>query len=100
MCYIVCSIFVILITVYQCDTMFFAVIYNVFFNLPFTFFSYNREITVFDLAIPDTYCSPDNKPGHHCPKGMKCISIDIPKNNRGFNGFDELRKIACFYLTH
>ncbi|XP_052214873.1 sodium leak channel NALCN-like isoform X2 [Dreissena polymorpha] len=48
------------------------------------------EITVFDLAIPDTYCSPDNKPGHHCPKGMKCISIDIPKNNRGFNGFDEL----------
>lgn len=51
-----------------------------------------REITVYDLAIPDTYCSPHDKPGYHCPEGMKCMSIDIPKNNRGFNGFDELRK--------
>ncbi|KAL4219841.1 hypothetical protein ACF0H5_020252 [Mactra antiquata] len=48
------------------------------------------EITLFDLAIPDTYCSPDDEPGYHCPKGMKCMSIEIPKNARGFNGFDEL----------
>ncbi|XP_053403059.1 sodium leak channel NALCN-like [Mercenaria mercenaria] len=48
------------------------------------------KITLYDLAIPDTYCSPDDQPGYHCPKGMKCMSIDIPKNNRGFNGFDEL----------
>ncbi|XP_052783697.1 sodium leak channel NALCN-like isoform X2 [Mya arenaria] len=48
------------------------------------------EITVYDLAIPDTYCSPNDQPGYHCPAPMKCMSIDIPKNNRGFNGFDEL----------
>jgi len=54
---------------------------------------------VYDLAIPDTYCSPDDKPGYHCPKGMKCMSIDMPKNSRGFNGFDELRKMHLSSMT-
>ena len=57
----------------------------------------SSEITYYDLAIPDTYCAPEGMPGYHCPPAMKCMAIDIPKNNRGFNGFDELRKL-CFHI--
>ena len=42
-----------------------------------------------DLMIPDTYCSP-NKDGFHCPEYFVCKKIDIQRNLRGYNGFDEL----------
>lgn len=48
------------------------------------------EITVFDLAVPDAYCSPDPGIGYQCPGKMKCMELDIAINKRGFNGFDEL----------
>ncbi|CAF1306416.1 unnamed protein product [Adineta steineri] len=42
-----------------------------------------------DLMIPDTYCSP-TKDGFHCPEHFVCKKIDIQRNLRGYNGFDEL----------
>ena len=63
---------------------------------PFSFlwlrYLFFREITLFDLAVPDSYCSPDPNVGYQCPKGMKCMELDIAINKRGFNGFDELRE--------
>lgn len=41
--------------------------------------------------IPDTYCSTLGPEfGFQCPKGMKCVEIDLNKSERGFNGFDEI----------
>jgi hypothetical protein len=39
--------------------------------------------------IPDTYCSP-TKDGFRCPENFICKKIEIPRNLRGYNGFDEL----------
>ena len=39
--------------------------------------------------IPDTYCSP-TKDGFHCPENFVCRKVEIPRNRRGYNGFDEL----------
>jgi sodium leak channel non-selective protein len=39
--------------------------------------------------IPDTYCSPSGH-GYTCPPGMRCMKIEIDRQTRGFNGFDEL----------
>ena len=41
--------------------------------------------------IPDTYCSPLGPDfGYQCPAGMKCIKIKLNRQDRGFNGFDEI----------
>ena len=47
-----------------------------------------RNLTFNDLAIPDAYCSPDPS-GYQCPQGMKCVQLGLPREVRGFNGFDE-----------
>jgi hypothetical protein len=39
--------------------------------------------------IPDTYCSPTSD-GFHCPNNFTCQKIEIQRNLRGYNGFDEL----------
>lgn len=47
--------------------------------------------SVIELMIPDTYCSPLGPDyGYQCPEGMKCEPIDLDRQARGFNGFDEL----------
>ncbi|CAF2018567.1 unnamed protein product [Rotaria magnacalcarata] len=48
-----------------------------------------NNVTKSDLMIPDTYCSP-TKDGFHCPKNFHCEKIEIQRNLRGYNGFDEL----------
>ncbi|CAF3370121.1 unnamed protein product [Rotaria socialis] len=48
-----------------------------------------NNVTKSDLMIPDTYCSP-TKDGFHCPKHFTCKKIEIQRNLRGYNGFDEL----------
>lgn len=50
---------------------------------------YSSNVTKSDLMIPDTYCSP-NKSGFHCPENFVCQKIEIQRNLRGYNGFDEL----------
>ncbi|CAF2374451.1 unnamed protein product [Rotaria sp. Silwood2] len=48
-----------------------------------------NNVTKSDLMIPDTYCSP-TKDGFHCPENFTCKKIEIERNLRGYNGFDEL----------
>ncbi|KAG8230126.1 hypothetical protein J437_LFUL010618, partial [Ladona fulva] len=47
------------------------------------------KITINSLAIPDTFCSVDPGSGYQCPKGMKCMKLDLSRYVMGFNGFDE-----------
>ncbi len=42
-----------------------------------------------DLMIPDTYCS-QTAAGFQCPSNFVCEKIEIPRKQRGYNGFDEL----------
>ncbi|CAF1438038.1 unnamed protein product, partial [Rotaria sordida] len=48
-----------------------------------------NNVTQSDLMIPDTYCSP-TKDGFHCPENFTCKKIEIQRNLRGYNGFDEI----------
>ncbi|XP_071451143.1 sodium leak channel NALCN [Hetaerina americana] len=48
-----------------------------------------EKITINSLAIPDTFCSIDPNSGYQCPKGMKCMKLDLSRYIMGFNGFDE-----------
>lgn len=51
------------------------------------------ETKITDFMIPDTYCSPLGPEfGYQCPPDMKCVEIDLLKQERGFNGFDEISK--------
>ncbi|KAL7671717.1 hypothetical protein ACOME3_006621 [Neoechinorhynchus agilis] len=42
-----------------------------------------------DLMIPDTYCSKDSS-GYTCPENTVCMSINIRRSERSYNGFDEI----------
>ncbi|GFS85124.1 sodium leak channel non-selective protein [Nephila pilipes] len=48
-----------------------------------------KNVTLDDLAIPDTYCSNIPDAGYHCPEGMICMELELPKSISGFNGFDD-----------
>ncbi|GBN65043.1 Sodium leak channel non-selective protein [Araneus ventricosus] len=48
-----------------------------------------KNVTLDDLAIPDTYCSNIPDAGYHCPDGMVCMELELPKSISGFNGFDD-----------
>ncbi|XP_074643734.1 sodium leak channel NALCN-like [Tubulanus polymorphus] len=48
------------------------------------------NVTLRSLAIPDTYCSQNSYEGYQCPPNMECMSLELSKYDRGFNGFDEL----------
>ncbi|CAF3038249.1 unnamed protein product [Rotaria sp. Silwood2] len=48
-----------------------------------------NNLTKSDLMIPDTYCSP-TEDGFHCPENFTCQKLEIQRNLRGYNGFDEL----------
>lgn len=52
-------------------------------------FVVDRHITINSLAIPDTFCSTDPHSGYQCPKGMKCMKLELSRYVMGFNGFDE-----------
>ena len=59
----------------------------------------NRNITISDLAIPDTYCSPRDKTGYSCPRAMKCVALDLTRSERGFSGFDEFGRLLLAALS-
>ena len=45
-----------------------------------------------DLALPDSYCTPDGRgglDGYVCPKGMTCRGLNLTRMEKGFNGFDD-----------
>ena len=59
-----------------------------FFFLSLLVFS-SRNISISDLAIPDTYCSPHVGTGYQCPTGMLCMDLNLSRGKRGFNGFED-----------
>ncbi|XP_021355108.1 sodium leak channel non-selective protein-like isoform X2 [Mizuhopecten yessoensis] len=48
-----------------------------------------NNVSIMDLAIPDTYCSPKPEYGYQCPPNMTCMELQLERGERGFNGFDE-----------
>lgn len=56
------------------------------------YWTYLSNVTLSDLAIPDTYCSNIPDAGYHCPEGMVCMELALQKNISGFNGFDDFGK--------
>uniref|UniRef100_A0A183C2M9 Transporter, cation channel family protein n=1 Tax=Globodera pallida TaxID=36090 RepID=A0A183C2M9_GLOPA len=44
-----------------------------------------RNVTIADLAIPDTMCSPDGH-GYECPGNMQCLKLTLRPNQIGFYG--------------
>ncbi|CAG0914974.1 unnamed protein product [Notodromas monacha] len=55
------------------------------------------NVTVADLAIPDTYCSHDNGSGYQCPSGTECLRLELSRYMIGFNGFDEFCNLFTVY---
>jgi len=51
-----------------------------------------------DLAIPDTYCSRDNT-GYSCPRGMKCVALELTRSERGFSGFEEFGQYCILIIS-
>lgn len=50
----------------------------------------NDNITINDLAIPDTHCSGHPNYGNQCPPGMVCMELHLEKEVVGYNGFDHI----------
>nr|XP_009858187.2 sodium leak channel non-selective protein [Ciona intestinalis] len=46
------------------------------------------NITLSNLAIPDTHCSPEDK--FMCPDGFNCMELQLSIIQRGFSGFDNI----------
>nr|KAG5701453.1 hypothetical protein BaRGS_032785 [Batillaria attramentaria] len=49
-----------------------------------------KNFTLYDLAVPDTFCAPEPDDGYTCPPGLTCKRLDFDPEVRGFNGFDHL----------
>ena len=63
--------------------------------------STTSNVTVNDLAIPDTYCSPDKpEDSHQCPERFLCMELMLSPRERGFNGFDEFGKFSTPCSPH
>ncbi|CAI4226086.1 unnamed protein product [Auanema sp. JU1783] len=49
-----------------------------------------QNVTIADLAIPDTMCSQKGEGGYECPDNMVCLKLDMTANAEGFYGmFDD-----------
>lgn len=55
------------------------------------------NVTIADLAIPDTMCSQKGAGGYECPANMECLKLDMSAQAEGFygmfNDFGELLKV-------
>uniref|UniRef100_A0A915CHN7 Ion transport domain-containing protein n=1 Tax=Parascaris univalens TaxID=6257 RepID=A0A915CHN7_PARUN len=44
------------------------------------------NVTIADLAIPDTMCSQKGAGGYECPSNMECVKLDMTAHAEGFYG--------------
>ncbi|VDP12012.1 unnamed protein product [Onchocerca flexuosa] len=44
------------------------------------------NVTIADLAIPDTMCSQEGEGGYECPANMECLKLDMSAHAEGFYG--------------
>ncbi|CAJ0935665.1 unnamed protein product, partial [Mesorhabditis belari] len=45
-----------------------------------------KNVTIWDLAIPDTMCSQKGGGGYECPENMECMKLDMSAHAEGFYG--------------
>lgn len=45
-----------------------------------------KNVTINDLAIPDTMCSKKGGGGYECPGTMQCVKVDLSAKAEGFYG--------------
>lgn len=45
-----------------------------------------KNVTIEDLAIPDTMCSKEGDGGYECPPNMKCMRLHLNSHQNGFYG--------------
>uniref|UniRef100_A0A915EF33 Ion transport domain-containing protein n=1 Tax=Ditylenchus dipsaci TaxID=166011 RepID=A0A915EF33_9BILA len=45
-----------------------------------------KNVTIADLAIPDTMCSKQGLGGYECPNNMICMKLDLSSHQNGFYG--------------
>jgi hypothetical protein len=57
-----------------------------------------RNLTINNLAIPDTYCSMDKESGYQCPDGFECVKLEISKYKQGFQGINQITVHFLKYL--
>ncbi|CDW53676.1 Ion trans domain containing protein [Trichuris trichiura] len=59
-----------------------------------------RNVSIRDLAIPDTYCSPDDS-GYQCPKGMQCVRLKLSDSIEGYYGMfnDFAHSVFSVYMA-
>uniref|UniRef100_A0A914L7A2 Ion transport domain-containing protein n=2 Tax=Meloidogyne TaxID=189290 RepID=A0A914L7A2_MELIC len=60
-----------------------------------------KNVTINDLAIPDTMCSKDGGGGYECPENMECMKLDLSAKSEGFYGmFDHFgASVFTVYLA-
>lgn len=61
-----------------------------------------KNVTINDLAIPDTMCSKDPKMGgYDCPPGMECMKLNLNSHQHGFYGmFNDFSKWMATKLCY
>ncbi|KRZ77368.1 Sodium leak channel non-selective protein [Trichinella papuae] len=59
-----------------------------------------KNVSIRDLAIPDTYCSPDTT-GYQCPKGMECVRLKLTDSIEGYYGMfnDFAHSVFSVYMA-
>lgn len=58
----------------------------------FVFVLLVSNVSLNNLTIPDTHCSPDGE-GYQCPYGFKCMDLKelgLSRQELGYSGFNEL----------
>uniref|UniRef100_A0A1I7Z0S7 Ion_trans domain-containing protein n=1 Tax=Steinernema glaseri TaxID=37863 RepID=A0A1I7Z0S7_9BILA len=45
-----------------------------------------KNVTIADLAIPDTMCSKPGEGGYQCPDNMVCMKLDMTAKSEGYYG--------------
>uniref|UniRef100_A0A914C6X5 Ion transport domain-containing protein n=1 Tax=Acrobeloides nanus TaxID=290746 RepID=A0A914C6X5_9BILA len=60
-----------------------------------------KNVTINDLAIPDTMCSQKGGGGYECPDNMECMKLDLSAKAEGFYGmFDHFgASVFTVYLA-
>uniref|UniRef100_A0A183C3H4 Sodium leak channel NALCN n=1 Tax=Globodera pallida TaxID=36090 RepID=A0A183C3H4_GLOPA len=60
-----------------------------------------KNVTINDLAIPDTMCSKEGEGGYECPGNMECMKLDLSAKSEGFYGmFDHFgSSVFTVYLA-
>ncbi|KAL3067841.1 hypothetical protein niasHS_016807 [Heterodera schachtii] len=60
-----------------------------------------KNVTINDLAIPDTMCSKEGQGGYECPDNMECMKLVLSAKSEGFYGmFDHFgASVFTVYLA-